>query len=65
MTATALALVGSLTLNVVLLWAALAARAEAAMWRNGHEYMAQALLHLKRNSHRRHPTTGKILPKGK
>ncbi len=64
MTATAVALAGSLLLNAALGWAFLTARAAADRRRASEQYMIRAYEHLRRNSHRRHPRTGRLLPLG-
>lgn len=64
MTVTTLALVGSLLLNAALGWAFITARAAADSWRANFDMQLRLYGELRRNSHRRHPRTGRLLPLG-
>lgn len=64
MTATAVALAGSLLLNAALGWAFLTARAAADRRRASEQYMIRAYEHLRRNSVQRDPKTGRYMKKG-
>lgn len=59
-----IALAFSITLNVFLAAMWLAAHIAADRWHASEQYMTQAYEHLRRNSHRRHPRTGRLLPLG-
>ena len=64
MTATAVALAGSLLLNAALGWAFLTARASADSWRANFDTQRRLYTELRRNSVQRDPKTGRYTKKG-
>lgn len=65
MTLTYIILSVSLLANFALLIAWAAAGAAARYWRDCFDTQRRLYLELRRNSHRRDPRTGRLLPKGK
>ena len=65
MTLTGIILTVSLLANFALLVAWAIARARARYWALGYKNAMDQYAALRRNSHRRDPRTGRLLPKGK